>query len=184
MESLLEQAGNATSWNNHLPLLWFALEETQTGKVVELGMGDGSTQWLRNYCSKRNRELISYDNDIFWFNKHKHDGALFIRDWDRIETTGVTVVLVDHAPGERRVADALKYKQNNAIIVCHDTEAPPCGGNYKWHEAFKEYRYKATIKGDSADGVHNGIWATALSNHYNLTKWIGMRVGKYTIVEY
>lgn len=183
---LLKQAGQATSWNNHLPLLWLALEETNRGSVVEMGMGDGSTQWLHDYCTHANRALFSYDSDKQWVDKFTHlqspiHSMRVADDWGATAFDTVSVVLLDHKPGERRYVDALRYKDLKGILICHDTETPPCGGNYQWDKAFTEFKYFARVKSPSGDGIHNGVWATAVSNHYDLSHWHGMQIGPYTI---
>jgi len=48
-------------WNNHRPLLYLALELSQTGDILELGCGEGSTHHLHCYAEKTNRKVISYD---------------------------------------------------------------------------------------------------------------------------
>ncbi len=49
---LLEHANISTGWNNHLPLVYLALKETN-GSIVEMGMGDGSTRQLAEYAKAR-----------------------------------------------------------------------------------------------------------------------------------
>lgn len=183
---LLKRAGEATPWNNHLPLLWLALEETDKGSVVEMGMGDGSTPWLHDYCTKHNRALFSYDSSIDWVNKFEHlrsslHSMRYCDNWGQTAYDTVSVVLIDHAPGERRFVDLLRYKDLKGVIVCHDTQEPPTGANYEWHKAFPEFRYFARVKSPSEDGIHNGVWCTAVSNHIDVTKWIGKTIGQYTI---
>ena len=186
MDTLLNRVNEATHWNNHLPLLYLALEETGTGFVVEMGMGEGSTQWLHDYTEKHNRALFSYDSEQSYVDKYSHlaNDLHWMRvasDWNQTAIDGVSVVLIDHAPGERRYQDAIRYKDLKGILVLHDTEEPPCGGNYEWHKAYPEFKYFARIKGASLDGIHNGVWATAVSNHYDLSHWVGKTFGQYTI---
>src|SRR3990170_7975910 len=171
MDYIFNRVNEATAWNNHLPLLYLALEETGHGSVVEMGMGEGSTLWLHDYCTNNNRALFSYDSSEEYYNKFKHLQSSIhslsrIDNWDNTPVQTVNVVLLDHAPGERRYVDLLRYKDLKGIMVCHDTEEPPCGGDYQWNKAFPSFKYFARIKGESGDGVHNGVWATAVSNHY------------------
>lgn len=185
--SKLETVDQCEHWNNHLPLVLMALRETpSTGTVIEMGMGEGSTLWLHEYCTNQDRPLLSYDNNPEYFNKFKHLHSSrhhleLITNWETTPTENVNVVLIDHAPGERRYLDAIRYKDINGILILHDTEEPPCGGNYDWNKAFIHFKYFARIKGESLDGVHNGVWATAVSNTHDMSHWVGKTFGKYTI---
>lgn len=186
LKDLISRVESAKPWNNHLPLLYMALEETKTGSVVEMGMGEGSTQWLHDYCELSRRALFSYDNNTEYYNKYAElaspiHSLTLIDDWNNTALQTVSVVLIDHAPGERRYVDALRYKDINGILILHDTEVPPCGGNYQWEKAMPEFKYFARIKSPSVDGVHNGVWATAVSNHYDLSHWVGWKFGEYII---
>ena len=186
MDYIFNRVNEATQWNNHLPLLYLALEQTKTGDVVEMGCGDGSTLWLHDYCLQNNRLLHSFDTSVDWLGKFKHlisshHSINHINDWGNTPIDGVSVVLIDHAPGERRYIDANRYKDINGILVCHDTEEPPCGGNYQWDKAFINFKYFARIKAKSADGIHNGAWATAVSNTHDMSHWIGQTFGEYTV---
>ena len=58
-------------WNNHRPLLWWALQHTKQSAfpILEMGCGDGSTPYLQEYCKNHNKQLISYDYDKEWAAK-------------------------------------------------------------------------------------------------------------------
>lgn len=116
------------NWNNHRPLLWLALQSTK-GSVLELGMGDGSTPYLHNYCKDNGRVLVSFDNDI----KYSFDNLKSIehyievlKDWndmpEEIGRTKWAVALIDHAPAEQRHKDVERLKDVVDIFVVHDAE--------------------------------------------------------------
>jgi hypothetical protein len=148
--------------DNHRVLLWKALEAT-SGTVIELGSGWGSTEHLRNYCKEKGREFLSFDNGEEWAKIH---GSTFVpdNDWDSIDIKG-SVLLLDHAPGERRGDDLARFKDKFEIIVAHDTE-PVGAGNYGYEKHWKLFKYRADVKTD-------GAWATAVSNTIDLKDWKG-----------
>ena len=59
MITIEEFTKGASDWNNHIFLLWNALEATE-GEVIEMGCGDGSTRQLHEYCKQHNRRLYSF----------------------------------------------------------------------------------------------------------------------------
>lgn len=174
-----------SNWNNHLPLLWMALEKTGTGAVLELGCGDGSTRQLHEYCKKKGRKLYSFDTSEEWLNRFRHlesDTHKFIHitpDWDgwnvvsEVYAKEATVALIDHSPGERRVVDLQRLRDVD-IIVCHDTEAQPTAAGYEWERGMYLFQHSATLKSPMQNG-YNSPWATAVSNKYNLYDFIGQK---------
>src|SRR5688572_25135774 len=102
-------------WNNHVLLLWLALEQTKTGTVLEFGCGDGSTRQLHEYCKDTNRILHSFETDLDWMEKYdcKVDTHLFhhvVNNWQITKDIcpNPSVILVDNAPGHSR-ADLIKW---------------------------------------------------------------------------
>ena len=157
---------------NHRILLWEALQLT-TGKVVEFGSGHGSTPYLRKYCSDVARTFESYDHNKEW---SEATGATLIpnADWDNINLTDVGVLFIDHAPGERRKEDIVKYKDLSKILVIHDTE-PPADHGYQTRQHYPGFKYWVEVR-------TNGAWATMVSNHVDLTPAVGQGNEHYTIV--
>lgn len=164
--------------NNHRLLLWLALEMTKKsgGKVVEFGSGHGSTPYLKTYCKHNNREFESYDHDHHWCLQ---TGATHVPhlDWGSVDAEGADVLLIDHAPGERRKIDIDRFKDKVQIMVCHDTE-PAADHGYQMRQHFDRFKYVAEIKGNK-DG--QGAWATVLSNFVDVRKMIGEKYGQYTV---
>jgi hypothetical protein len=141
-----------TNWNNHRPLLWLALEKTK-GDVLELGMGEGSSPYLFQYCQKTKRNLKSYENNKDFI----YPNGIFVEDWAKIDILKKwSVVLIDHAPAERRHVDAIALKEFAEIVIVHDAEHE--GLNYdvyfisKIAEHFK-YRLDLVIKPHAAKTV-------------------------------
>ena len=167
-----------TSWNNHRPLLFLALEETEKGNVIEMGCGDGSTQVLHDYCKAAKRKLISMDSNKEYIDKYeelknaKHK-FLLVENWEEAvdeNIKGATVVLIDHAPGEDRGFRLKQLEGFKGIVVCHDSEPSPCGGNYGWD--FTKWKHVVHVK-SPMNGDTNGTWATAVSNSHNISEWAG-----------
>lgn len=152
-----------SNWNNHLYLLWDALEKT-SGEVVEMGCGRGSTPFLREYCKDKNRMLYSYESDFEWHRKfesmndaiHK---VIRVTDWDVVATShkSPSVVLIDHAPGERRKIDLERFMNKAHILVMHDTE-PAADHGYQMRQFKKQFRWWR-------DHESPGAWASIASNY-------------------
>lgn len=162
---------NVTNWNNHRPLLLNALENTQ-GDVIELGMGDGSTRFLHDYCEDKKRLLISIDNNPDWAGKFSQLSSplhnilcTLDNNWheQRIEKHW-GVALVDNAPGEDRWELIKRLKDHADIIVVHDSE--PAATGYMLNKVFGYFKYKADLQS-------NGAWASVISNKVDVREWIG-----------
>lgn len=164
-EEFLEGVQN---WNNHLHLLWPALEATK-GEVVEMGMGQGSTPFLHQYCADTGRRLYSYDNNHEWFSKFtdyqsETHNLSHIVDWDDVSIVHKSpdVVLIDHAPGERRYIDVQRYANSAKIIVIHDSE--PAATGYMMDRVWGLFKYRKDFESP-------GAWATAVSNFVDVSKF-------------
>jgi len=145
---------------DHRILLWEAMEYTQ-GKVVEFGSGHGSTPFLRLHLQQRKRPFESYEHNKEWAEL---TGATLIEDWEQTNPTDIDVLFIDHAPGERRQFDLLKYKDLAKIIVIHDSE-PTGAGDYKVRQHFDSFKYCVEVGTD-------GCWATMLSDTIDLTLFV------------
>jgi hypothetical protein len=158
-------------WNSYLPLLWLALENT-TGDVIELGMGDGSTRKLHEYCNYQGRKLFSYESNLEWYRKFEK----YRTDWHSIEYVGenwqpmienhrdkVGVLFSDEAPGEMRKYNISMFCNTAQIIVAHDTEAGNDHG-YKFSLVKPLFKYIKHFEFKGAD-------ATAFSNFVDVSTW-------------
>lgn len=91
-----------------------------TGPVLEIGCGKWSTPICAAFCKASEREFLSIDEDRRWAKPP----TKFVRYDDvlpRLAADGDwSVVLMDHSPGERRPADALRFLGAAEYVVCHD----------------------------------------------------------------
>lgn len=146
-----------TNYNNHLQLMKEAIDKT-SGPVIEMGSGE-STKWLRQYC--KDRDFQSYESNREWADK---TGAKWVKDWNSIYWEIVSqrpsVILIDHAPGERRYIDAILYCNASEYVVIHDTE-PAAQHGYKTLEMLAAFKYHRHL-------TSNGAWATICSNYNKL----------------
>ena len=158
------------NWDNHRHLLWPALEFTHnsTNGVVEMGMGQGSTPFLHQYCEDAKRPLFSYENNLEWLNKFSHlesplHKITHVVDWDVVSKIHPepSVILIDHAPGERRYIDVQRFANSAKIIVIHDSEPEATG--YMMDRIWGLFKYRK-------DFTSPGAWATMVSNFVDVSK--------------
>ena len=144
---------NVQNWDNHRPLLWWALKQTK-GKiepVLEMGCGEGSTPYLKQYLKTDKRKLISYDYSLEWATKYD---AIHVTDWDAIEHENYSVILIDHSPGERRHLDVIKLANKCDYMIIHDSE--PAATGYMLDKVWHLFPYRRNLKTE-------GAWATIVS---------------------
>jgi hypothetical protein len=147
-------------YGSHAIVLLAVLYATQSGPILELGMGSTSSPLLHNLAIDQKRLLVSADSDIRWINyfnyftlnntlhKLKHievktemgiewaSSALHVmQDW--------SVVFIDHRPGGRRQFDLTLYAKYSHIVVLHDTEKSDL---YKYGRGLSVYPYKYRFK--------------------------------------
>lgn len=166
--------GIKNNWENHRPLLLLALYLTH-GRVVELGSGDGSSPYLRDYCKYYARKFSSFDNNEEWCKK---TGATFTIDWNAVigglQESNCSVIFIDHAPGERRSTDTIELRDHADILVLHDTEEGGAG-DYKWDKAWPYFKYRLNY-----NRLGGGAGATAVSNTIDLNRFRGLSLGQFT----
>lgn len=146
--------------DNHRALLWLALDLTKESvhPVMELGAGDGSTPYLRDYCRESGREFISWDSDKHWGEQWDSQHT---ESWHNPKVYGKrSVVLVDQGPGEDRKESIKILQQDAEIIVVHDAE-PDNENCYQLYTIYPLFKYKILTKGEK-------VWTAALSNQINL----------------
>lgn len=140
-----EFVGKVENWDGHRVFLWKALGAT-TGKVIELGMGKGSTKQLHDYCE--NRLLFSYEYDFNFYKRFKNIESplhqlMWIENWNDLHVMheqGCDVLFVDHSPGERRKIDIAYYANKAQILVIHDTEKEADHG-YQMLAEINKFKY-------------------------------------------
>jgi hypothetical protein len=174
-------------WDNHRLLLWLALEETKIGEVIEMGCGDGSTRQLHEYCEDRKRLLYSFDTELDWINRfancksERHRFYHIENNWQIAQKICPmpSVILIDHAPGERRWVDIKNYSDKiEGIMVVHDSQPPPTAADYVYEKIWHLFKYRVNLEVDKHESGDNRTWASAVSNHYDVTKWAGKETGR------
>jgi len=140
---------------SHQPVLMTLLNKIEKAKVLELGIGYGSTPLIVD-----NSEYSEhYETDLDWFNNLKeefssekhifnlvtnhskfdwNEESIFSKEWD--------IAFIDNAAGESRQSNLMKLKDKARFIVCHDTEElyKPSASDYKWDFSSFKYQYVFT----------------------------------------
>lgn len=159
-------------WNSYLPLLWKALQETE-GDVIELGIGDGSTHKLHDYCKENGRNLFSYESNKEWFFKFDslqsplHRLEYVGHNWEILYeqqiNRPISVIFSDEAPGHMRKYNVSMFAQTAQVIVVHDAEeSNDHGYRLSWVKPLFKY-----YKMDQRPGASTA----AFSNFIDVTKW-------------
>lgn len=164
-------------WGSHRALLWTALESTKDSPfpVVELGCGDNSTPFLRQYCSDAKRNFVSYESNHEWAQKM---GSTWLTDWHPFlwfYKKQYSVVLIDEAPGEHRkeaiqlfASYRVHFAVHFEILIVHDSEPPGWNASdYQVRPLFSKFKY---VK-DDVPKEKGSPWTSALSNTIDVTKW-------------
>lgn len=172
---------DVTNVDNYRILLALALDVTRGSAhaVLEMGTAGGAT--LHDWCVSSGRRLVTVEEDIMAcviarkFESVRHEIMCCAWSAAPIEARLWSVALIDHAPGERRWADVMRLKDRCEIIVIHDTEpAAEHGYGFERNGVWDAFKNRVDIKSD-------GAWATAVSNSRDLSKWRGLRFGRYVV---
>jgi len=165
------------NWDNYKPLLWEGLERS-IGRIIEMGVGKGSTQLLHDYAFMEQRYLFSYDSNPEWIKKfmyldsdrhslqdvQKQVNGYKMSDWDHVDRAfeNCGLLFIDHAPGERRKIDIALFANKAQIIVAHDTE-PSADHGYQMRAEIAKFKYWRDFETE-------GAWASIMSNFIDVTK--------------
>ena len=157
---------STNDWDSHRPLLWLACENT-TGKIVEAGMGDGSTMLFESLGWKRT--VLHYDNNKEWVDKFSDNvlSSFVVNDWFEYGLFGskISLLFVDLAPGETRKDVIEKYKDEAKVILVHDSE-PSANYVYGVADVLSKFKYRLDY---TPEGYPH---TTAVSNFVDVTKWV------------
>ena len=152
-------------WDSHRPALWLACENT-TGKIIEAGMGHGSTKLLESLVS---RSIGHYDNNKQWIYdlRESYLASTYVINWldEGLFGENIGLLFVDLAPGEVRKDVIEKYKDKAKVIVVHDTEP---GANYVYGMADVLGTFKYRINYTPEGKPHTSI----VSNFVNVEEWL------------
>lgn len=135
------------NWSSHLPILIKVLNISE-GPVLEMGMGPFSTPVIHWLCLDQKRILVSYENDLNYFNQNKVFGAAWhqiklVKNWSQadIENTHWGLAFIDHTPELRRSIDIKRISNKADYIVVHDSEEK---SEHKYHftEIYPLFKYR------------------------------------------
>jgi hypothetical protein len=161
---ILKNVNISKGWGTHIPMLMKSISLTDK-KVVEIGAGIISTNFLHWFCRERNQKMITYEQDDQYFHFAKSFVSILhkvvkVTNWDEISAEqNWGVLLIDNYP-ERRVKDLIKFKDSADYIVIHDTDKPEQYGFTD--EVWGLFKYKYEWK-----ECHP--WTTVVSNKVDLT---------------
>lgn len=170
MQIIISGVYGYSGWGSHVPALLTAILHTQ-GPVLEMGCGHWSTPILHAVCGAQGRFLLSAESDEAWLNLVRSNGFecswhhfVFVADamkkpenWNTIgNNQRWGCVFIDHAPGERRVADIARMRSLADVLVVHDTDAPSYGyepvlSSFKYRYDYTVYLPQTTVVSDTVD---------------------------------
>lgn len=165
-QKYLEYFPRTSSWvNSYRPYLLQALELTGSGNVLEMGVGNNSSPFLKQYCKEHNRALYSYDNDREWAQKFDaHFAGERAEHWEASDYAmrNYTVAFIDHSPPFHRPIAVRNLLNKVSIFVIHDTQ-PSHNFVYNLDTVFPLFKYVDHYCKEDA-------WATICSNIYDVTR--------------
>lgn len=160
------------NYGTHLAPLIAVMDNTQ-GDVLELGVGLFSTPYLHYQCLLTKRRLVSLDNDVHWLRKFASSDISsfhyqspthefhYVADWDQADIDQFwDVVLVDHSPDYRRVAEVKRLADNARYIIIHDSNAK-LEATYHYSTIYPLFKYRRVWSKDERQ-------TTVLSNFISL----------------
>jgi hypothetical protein len=152
-------------YETHQPVLLALLGQLPRARVLELGIGFGSTPILLG----RSGSSLSLETDLTWYRRFRRYASTdhcvkLWRDFDEREwrcpyfDEHWDVALVDNSPAATRQSNLLKLAESSRFIVCHDTQEcfRPAASNYGWD--FSTFRHAWTY-------TRFGTYTTVVSNH-------------------
>jgi len=142
----------------HLPAL-VAAEQVTTGDIIELGCGLGSTPMLNMLSRVKGRKVFSYESDAEWYAKFTHlqtknHKIIKVDSFDEVPIAPCGMILIDHAPAERRQVEIASFKDIADVLVCHDSELEQY---YSYDFAQFKYKYVYDVYPKTTHLVSNKI---------------------------
>ena len=130
------------------------------GNILECGCGDGTTKMIKEQIKNTNRNLVSLESNLDWFNKYKHLADSFHNLYhidagnDDNEETGnkwvefikqnnlndFEIVFLDSSPWLSRKYCFEYYLNKAKIIIIHDFDYFP-NNNIIGNINYKEIKY-------------------------------------------
>lgn len=133
-------------YGSHIPILVRILGMTN-GAVLEMGGGWCSTPVLHWLCAPKQRYLLTLDDNpdiirTFIGCQSPNHTIWMVDDWDKVPIDREwDVVLIDHAPSERRKVDIKRLKDLAKYIVVHDTYWKQ-EKHYHYKEIYPLFKYR------------------------------------------
>lgn len=165
---------SANDYDSHRPLLWLALKNTK-GKVVEFGMGHGSTPLLDKECYIEKRMFSSWETNDDWYNMMVNKCIMettslghatnYFNEIIEKDNGDIGLLFVDCAPAEIRKELINKYSEIAKVIVVHDSEI---GAEYVYgmSEILSTFKYRVDYQPQGKPHT------TAVSNFINIEEWV------------
>jgi len=134
---------------SYMPILMKIVNMTN-GPILELGAGLFSTPYLHWACYDKKRKLVSYEGKSRYFEMVQQYDCDYHKiyqvgnnGWDGIDidTEHWSVVLVDHAPLDRRKKEAIRLSNIADYIVLHDSDEEH-DESYKYSEIYPLFKYR------------------------------------------
>jgi len=151
----------------HIPMLTAILARAveSNSPILEMGCGHYSSYALSAFSKVTGRKVVTLDEKQDWIKDFKHLATdlhtfQWVHKWEQcaiIDEYKWSIVLVDHAPGERRKFDIKRLANNADYLIVHDTEE----AGYKYEPTLNKFKYRYD---------YNIVrpWTTVVSNFYNL----------------
>ena len=148
----------------HMPMVSAMAAKTQ-GPILEMGCGHYSSYILHEVCKVMGRTLVTLDEKPDWIEEFKflkspfHE--LYLVDdqalCSLIDNVRWSMVLIDHAPGERRKFDIERLKDKADFLIIQDTEE----AGYEYEKVLPQFKYRFDYKIVRP-------WTTVVSNFHDL----------------
>lgn len=138
----------------HQPVLYTLGQQGRNLKILEFGCGMFSTGLLSYLNRELGHDITTFDNDITWLNKIRHElkypilpthKLVYVEDWKRFfETTDIhsgfyDIIFIDQAPWEARELTLSILSHRAKYIVIHDSDFYP-GYNIDYNAYLKHYK--------------------------------------------
>ena len=133
----------------HMPMV-VAMVIKSGGPILEMGCGPYSTYILHEICKLTKRELVTLDGLAGWLDEYlflasNFHSLYFVKDWAAytlIDAKRWGMVLIDHAPEDRRKIDIDRLKDNADYLIVHDTNV----AGYGYEPILDKFKYRFDYK--------------------------------------
>jgi len=126
----MRNIGTGLHRGSHIPVLLKLLPITN-GPILEMGCGIFSTPILYWYCYTNQRRLVTYENNIQFYewltqilkNDNSFHERCYVEDWDKIDLNEQwSIAFIDHSPPERREVDVMRLTHADYVVL-HDSDS-------------------------------------------------------------